>query len=890
MMREQQQFMAQTAELQRQIAATLQQQQQQQSTSQQQQPSVADSSSPDTREYRAEGITMPKFSGTKDDDVADYLFSAKLYFESKNIKYGADSPQQRPLSLLVANLKGPAAAWYREYVSHDGNFLHSVTQFEEPLTSEFTTPDRQEHLRDQLLRLRQNNFTCLEDYVSAFRHIICKVEEMSEIDKVMHFQKGLVVAIKQEVKLRQFRNTTDAISFALMLISSSTRARFFPRKQGLFRRIVEDDDVSDDDDDAYADKRDDHVEVIDSLQLNMVSLDAKLSPNRELLRFEGAMNGQAVRVLIDSGAERNIVRPGLAQHYVEATKVTTERFDGTTTPARTAQQCLETVCFDGRAFNDVSLIEWEVSSNQDVILGHPWLVQFNPITNWQTGVMHFPNQRVVHDFGSVNSSLEVAGPTVASVEVKPEFLQHPLPPNLRQRLDDHVTTGYFSMPLGPSSLAALGRQTLPRIFDEKVTMVTVKTSPKVKSVSLQLQAVLEEFADVFPADLPPGLPPSRSIEHEVVLKPGATPSNRAPFRLSKVEQEALDIFVAELLKKNWVEVLDSPWVSNIFGVPKKGPATGKFPSRLEWLHSNNPHMPIRWVIDYRLVNAASDVAKIPLPHIEQLFDRMVGAVVFSILDLASGYHQMRMSPTSKQYTAFRTNHEIYHWNVAPMGLAGMPDTWTHLMRKLLRHLLFVVVYLDDICIFSRSMADHVEHLRQVCEVLRANKLYARPDTWDFGQASVDFLGHTISADGLHVDARKTRAIAEWTEPCNIKDLQLFLGLAGYYRRFIHQFATLELPLSSLVKKDVAWVWDEHQRQAFNAIKLALQHAPVLHLPDFEKTFIVTTDASHACIGGVLSQMHDGNDLPVAFFSKKLGPHELNWPVHAQHVRSFSGHI
>ncbi|KAE9271682.1 hypothetical protein PF001_g28270 [Phytophthora fragariae] len=991
MMHEQQQFMAQTAELQRQMAATLQQQQQQQSTSQQQQPSVADSSSPDTREYRAEGITMPKFSGTKDDDVADYLFSAKLYFESKNIKYGADSPQQRPLSLLVANLKGPAAAWYREYVSHDGNFLHSVTLFEELLTSELTTPDRQEHLRDQLIRLRQNNFTCLEDYVAAFRHIICKVEEMSDIDKVMHFQKGLVVEIKQEVKLRQFRNTTDAISFALMydrthavgsrrtnvnrggqgpqrLQQSSHHveeptpmeigsSRFVSREeclrsnlcfyckepghrlatcpkrparnnprgssrppqgrgsfranQGSSRRIVEDDDVSGDDDDAYADNRDDHVEVIDSLQLNM-SLDAKLSPNRELLRFKGAMIGQAVRVLIDSGAERNIVRPGLAQHYVEATKVTAERFDGTTTPARTAQQWLETVCFDGRAFNDVSLIEWEVSSNQDVILGLPWLVQFNPIINWQTGVMRFPNQRVVHDFDSVNSSLEVAGPTVASVEVKPEFLQHPLPPNLRKQLGDRVKAGYFSMPLGPSSLAALEHQTLPRIFgdegddgtdasplcvladaefekkvkaDEYVELyhVTVKTSPKVKSVPLQLQAVLEEFADVFPAELPPGLPPSRSIEHEVVLKPGSTPSNRSPFPLSKVEQEALDIFVAELLKKNWVEVSDSPWVSNIFGVPKKDPATGKFPSRLEWLHSNNPHMPIRWVIDYRLVNAASDVAKIPVPHIEQLFDRMVGAVVFSILDLASGYHQMRMSPTSKQYTAFRTNHEIYHWNVAPMGLASIPGTWTRLMRKLLSHLLFVVVYLDDICIFSRSMADHVEHLRQVCEVLRANKLYARPDKCDFGQASVDFLGHTISADGLHVDARKTRAIAEWTEPCNIKDLQRFLGLAGYYRRLIHQFATLVLPLSSLVKKDVAWVWNEHQRQAFNAIKLALQHAPVLRLPDFKKTFIVTTDASHACIGGVLSQMHGGNDLPVAFFSKKLGPHELNWPVHEKEL-------
>ncbi|GMF61859.1 unnamed protein product [Phytophthora fragariaefolia] len=154
---------------------------------------------------------------------------------------------------------------------------------------------------------------------------------------------------------------------------------------------------------------------------------------------------------------------------------------------------------------------------------------------------------------------------------------------------------------------------------------------------------------------------------------------------------------------------------------------------------------------------------------------------------------------------------------------------------------------------------------------------------DVGQASVDFLGHTISAEGLHVDARKTRAIAEWAEPSNVKDLQRFLGLVGYYRRFIHQFATLVLPLSSLVKKCVVWVWGDGQCRAFNAIKLALQHAPVLLLPDFDKQFIVTTVSSHVCIGEVLSQLHDGNDLPLAFFSKKLGPHELNWPDHEKEL-------
>ncbi|GMF52310.1 unnamed protein product [Phytophthora fragariaefolia] len=262
---------------------------------------------------------------------------------------------------------------------------------------------------------------------------------------------------------------------------------------------------------------------------------------------------------------------------------------------------------------------------------------------------------------------------------------------------------------------------------------------------------------------------------------------------------------------------------------------------------------------------------------------MQGAVVFTILDLASGYHQMRMAPNSKQFTVFRTNHEIYQWNVASMGLAGMPGTWTRLMRKVLCHFSFVVVYLDDICIFSKSMDEHVRHLRQVCEVLRANKLYARPDKGDFGQSSVDFLGHTISVDGLHVDSRKTRAIAEWPETSSVKELQRFLGLAGYYRRFINPFAALVLPLSQLTKKDVDWMWSDEQRQAFNAIKLALQHAPVLQLPDFDKPFNITTDVSHSCIGGVLSQLHDGHDLPVAFFSKKLGPHELNWPVHEKEL-------
>ncbi|GMF18186.1 unnamed protein product [Phytophthora lilii] len=392
--------------------------------------------------------------------------------------------------------------------------------------------------------------------------------------------------------------------------------------------------------------------------------------------------------------KRNIVRPGLAQHFVDAAKVTAERFDGTTTPARTALRCVETLHFADQVFAEVPLIEWEVSVNQDVILGHPWLVQFNPSIDWHTGVMRFREQRKVVDYRAINDSHPVKQHVEVAV-VSPEFLQHPMPPDLRQQLNDHVKAGYFHMPLGPSTMPEL-RCTPPsqvsgkKNDDDEYASLCVLSAEKFES-----KLKVREYVELFHVTVKtsPKLPPQRSIEHEVVLKPGAQPSNRAPFRLSKVEQEALKIFVVDLVKKNWIQVSDSPWVSNIFGVPKKAPVTGKFPSRLEWLRSNNPHMPIRW-------------------------------------------------------------------------------------------------------------------------------LYARPDKCDFGQRSVDFLGHTISEAGLHVDACKTRAIAEWPAPRNVQELQRFLGLAGYYHRFIHGFAQLLLPLSSLVKTDVVWVWDEPQQRAFSSVKLA----------------------------------------------------------------------
>ncbi|GMF42925.1 unnamed protein product [Phytophthora fragariaefolia] len=218
------------------------------------------------------------------------------------------------------------------------------------------------------------------------------------------------------------------------------------------------------------------------------------------------------------------------------------------------------------------------------------------------------------------------------------------------------------------------------------------------------------------------------------------------------------------------------------------------------------------------------IAKIPLSLIEDLIDKMIGCIVYTLIDLAQGYHQMIVVKSSRPYTAFRTDKETYQCCVAPMGVAGMSGTWSRLMHKLFDKFEFVVVYLDDICIFSKSMDEHVEHLRAVRLVLRREKLFAHLAKCSFGQSQVAFLGHVVSQAGVSVDPRKTEAIAKYPTPTNRKGLVSFLGLTGYYRRYICDFAEIARPLRDLTKWD-AWNRTKSVEEGYLRLKLALHQAP-----------------------------------------------------------------
>jgi hypothetical protein len=227
-----------------------------------------------------------------------------------------------------------------------------------------------------------------------------------------------------------------------------------------------------------------------------------------------------------------------------------------------------------------------------------------------------------------------------------------------------------------------------------------------------------------------------------------------------------------------------------------------------------------------------------------------------------------MHPADIEKTAFRTHDDLYEFLVMPFGLTNAPATFQALMNDVLRPFLrpFVLVFFDDILVFSSSWAEHLRHLREVLAVMRANKLYLKRSKCSFGESSVAYLGHVVSGNGVTMDVSKVQAVTEWPRPRSIRALRGFLGLAGYYHRFIKEFGTITAPLTSLLKRD-AFQWSEEAETAFLVLKKALTTAPILALSDFTKTFIVECDASGSGIGVVLHQA----DGAIAFFSRALPP-------------------
>jgi hypothetical protein len=378
--------------------------------------------------------------------------------------------------------------------------------------------------------------------------------------------------------------------------------------------------------------------------------------------------------------------------------------------------------------------------------------------------------------------------------------------------------------------------------------------------SAAIQYLVEEYSDLSQPRV--SLPPQRNIAHTIPLEPGHKPPFRPIYRLSPLELTEVEHQVSELLQQGLIQPSSSPFGAPVLFVTKKDGS-------------------LRMCIDYRGLNKITIKNKYPLPRMDQLMDSLSGAKVFTSLDLQSGYHQIRIPPEDEPKTAFRTPFGHYEFKVLSFGLTNAPATFQATMNDIFRPYLnkFVVVYIDDILVFSRSREEHVHHLRLVFDKLRENDFKIKLSKCEFEKTEVKFLGHVVGAEGVKVDPDKVAAVAQWQPPAHLTALRSFLGLAQYFRRFIEHFSRIATPLTNLTKKNVHYKWTEECQRAFDTIKEKLTNAPVLALPDFAKLFEVVCDASIEGIGAVLIQ----EGRPLAYESRKLTPAERNYGTGEQEL-------
>ena len=347
------------------------------------------------------------------------------------------------------------------------------------------------------------------------------------------------------------------------------------------------------------------------------------------------------------------------------------------------------------------------------------------------------------------------------------------------------------------------------------------------------------------------------VKHDIDVK-GSKPIRLSPYRVPQMYRGWMREELDRMSEDGIIEESVSPWGAPVVLVKKKDGS-------------------LRFCIDYRRLNEKTDLDAYPMPRIEELIDGLGGAQYLTTIDLARGYWQVPMADKAKELTVFVTPYGLFQFKVMPFGLNGAPAMFQRLMDRVIQGMSeYTVAYLDDLVVNSATWKDHLEHVRQVLVRLRESGLTAKPDKCQFGMKHCRYLGYVVGGGEVRPEVAKVEAVKKWKRPRTKKEVRMFLGLSGYYRRFIPQYSVIAAVLTDLTRKDRPKLvrWTEECEDAFERLKEVLCNDPVLKSPDYSREFTVQTDASDRGMGAVLCQTNkDGEEHPVAYFSRKFLPRE-----------------
>lgn len=378
-----------------------------------------------------------------------------------------------------------------------------------------------------------------------------------------------------------------------------------------------------------------------------------------------------------------------------------------------------------------------------------------------------------------------------------------------------------------------------------------------------VEKLIRENHDLFhlPTD---ALEVTNAISHRIITPPDQGPINIRPYRLPTIHREEIGKQLNKMLDDNIIQPSKSPWNAPLLIVPKKDDSKGQ----KKW----------RVVIDFRKLNDITVGDAFPLPNISDILDQLGNSKYFTTLDLASGFHQVALDPQDREKTAFSSNFQHYEFLRMPFGLKGAPSTFQRLMNSVLSGLQGqqCFVYMDDIVVYARNLKDHHLKINLIFDRLRGSNLKLQPDKCNFLRKEIVYLGHVINEKGISPDPSKISAVSTFPVPKTVTQIKSFLGLAGYYRRFIPEFSKIATPMTSLLKKNIKYNWCALCDEGFTHLKTLLTTAPVLIYPDFNEEFFVTTDASDVAIGAVLSQHRNSADLPICYASRTLNATEKRY--------------